>query len=49
MPLPYTRYFVIYVATGNQIGSVEAQTPEEAIYRLVGGECGRADYTAAIA
>lgn len=44
MSLPYQRYRVILVATGREVGSVEAQTGEEAVYRLMGGEYGRKDY-----
>lgn len=44
MSLPYQRFRVIHVATGREVGSVEAQTGEEAVYRLMGGEYGRTDY-----
>lgn len=42
----YRTYEVTETATGRTVGRVDAQSGEEAVYRLMGGEWGRADYTA---
>ena len=41
----YRRY-TVYNAEGKALSSVAAQSPEQAIYRLMGGDWGRTDYTA---
>jgi hypothetical protein len=40
------RAYSVFRATGEPAGSVEAQSPEQAVYRLCGGEWGRADFVA---
>lgn len=44
--MTYRRFTVTEVATGRVVGGVSAQSAEEAVYRLMGGEWGRDDYTA---
>lgn len=39
-------YFDVFRASGEHIGSVQANNAEEAVYRLVGGEWGRKDFYA---
>ncbi len=41
----YKQYTVYNAETGEVVGSVEAQSPEQAVYRLMGGDWGRADFT----
>lgn len=44
--MAYEAYTVFRVETGEEAGGVEARSPEEAVYRLYGGEWGRADFVA---
>lgn len=40
------RTYVVRNAQGERIGEVDAQGPAQAVFRLMGGEWGRTDYTA---
>jgi hypothetical protein len=42
----YRAFSVYRRATGEPVGHVEAQSPEQAVFRLVGGGWGRADLVA---
>lgn len=44
--MAYHAYTVTDATTGERRGMVEAQGPEEAVFRLFGGEWGRADLRA---
>lgn len=42
----YLAYSVFRRADGSKVGSVEAESPEQAVFRLCGGEWGRDDFAA---
>lgn len=44
--MAYEAFTVFRRADGEKVGSVEAQSAAEAVYRLLGGEYGRADFVA---
>jgi len=44
--MEYRTYIVTRVADGAVMGTVDAQSAEQAVFRLFGGEWGRADYAA---
>lgn len=44
--MAYQAYVVTRADTGVPVGSVEAQGPEEAVFRLLGGAWGREDFRA---